>query len=182
VAEIDDEQEASNVDSVPEEMADALLTETREELGRADSKAATLMSASGVVVSVLLAGAIAGQWTPLQLGWWQLLWWPGAVTGAAGVIAFAYAVWPRVTHEDPEQKLAYFGHVANYDKVEDLRAALKNKDSTPAMDRTLDQLIVVSKIVTAKYYWVRWGMRLLALGLLLCVVAVVIKLVLFNGG
>ncbi len=168
-------QGAAKDDPVRKDMVEALLKDTREELSRADGKAATLMSASGVVVSVLLAGAIAGKWDPTELGKWQLLWWPGAATGVAGVVAFAVAVWPRVSHTEPKEELAYFGHVAQYKKVENLEAALTNKGAA-IKDRTADQLLTVSKIVSAKYQYIRWGMRLLGAALLLCALAVTLSL------
>lgn len=165
-------QGADDEDTIWKHLADALLTETREELSRADGKAATLMSASGVVVSVLLAGAIAGNWNPTELGKWQVLWWPGAAAGIAGVVAFATAVWPRVSHPGSKEELSYFGHVAEYKSVEDLEAALRAKVSAPVKDRTADQVLTVSRIVHAKYRCVRLGMGLLGAGLGLCVAAV----------
>lgn len=169
-----DSQGAAN-EVLWKDVSAALLKDTREELNRADGKAATLMSASGVVVSVLLAGAIAGQWDPTELGGWQWLWWPGAVAGVAGVVAFAVAVWPRVSHTGPKEELAYFGHVAQYKNVQDLEKALASKNSAPTSDRTSDQLLTVSKIVSAKYWWVRLGMLLLGAALLLCTSAVIMS-------
>lgn len=159
-----DEPKETGADDARRELVEALLKDTREELGRADSKAATLMSASGVVVSVLLAGAIAGKWNPTELGHWQWLWWPGAVAGAIGVVAFAAAVWPRAVHTEPKEALAYFGHAAQYEKVEDLETALDEKVSSPKKDRTTDQLLTVSKIVRRKYQLIRWGIGLLGGG------------------
>ncbi len=95
-----DEPGETSGDDARKELGEALLKDTREELGRADGKAAMLMSASGVVVSVLLAGAIAGKWDPTELGHWQWLWWPGAAAGAIGIVAFAAAVWPRDVHKN----------------------------------------------------------------------------------
>jgi hypothetical protein len=72
----EDDTGGSDTNAVRSELPEALLEESREELGRADGKASILFAASGVVVSVLLAGAIARKWDPTELGWFQLLWWP----------------------------------------------------------------------------------------------------------
>ena len=156
-----------------EELVQMLLKDTREELGRADGKAATLMSASGVVVSVLLAGAIAGKWNPTALGYWQWLWWPGAAAGIAGIVTFAAAVWPRVRHKEPKDALTYFGHAAQYETVQNLEAALDEKVSS-SKDRTTDQLLTVSKIVRRKYRLVRWGMSFIGIALVACASAIVL--------
>ena len=156
------------------QLAEGLLKDAREELGRADGKATTLMSASGVIIGVLLAGAIAGRWNPTDLGLWQLLWWPGTAVGLAGVVAFAAAVWPRISHEKPKDEVAYFGHVVQYEKVEDFEAALNRAASSPSKDRTVDQLFVISKIVQKKYQLIQLGMKLLGVALVLCVLAVVL--------
>ena len=166
--------ESAGTNDGRKDFTEPLLEETRQELTRADGKAATLMSASGVVISVLLAGAIAGNWDPTELGYWQRLWWPGAVLGVVGVVAFAAAVWPRVSHKEPRETLAFFGHVAQYKKVEDLEAALDDKASSPVVDRTVDQVLVVSKIVRMKYWLIRGGLVLLGSGLCLCALSVIL--------
>jgi hypothetical protein len=47
--------------------ATSLLSHAREEIDRADAKASILLAASGVGTGALLAGLIAGTWTPLKL-------------------------------------------------------------------------------------------------------------------
>ena len=44
----------------------SLLSSAREEIDRADSKASILLAASGVATGALLAGLMAGNWTPLE--------------------------------------------------------------------------------------------------------------------
>jgi hypothetical protein len=73
-------------------LVDALLNDTREELGRADGKASILLSAVGVVVSVLLAGAISRDWNPTQLASCEWLWWLGTLSGTAAIGALGAAV------------------------------------------------------------------------------------------
>src|SRR3712207_9048113 len=66
-------------------------------------------------------------------------------SGVAGVGTLAGAVWPRISHKKSKETLAYYGHVAQYKKVEDLRAALNEKASSQTDERTLDQVLTVSK-------------------------------------
>src|SRR5262245_8921031 len=62
-----------------------LLKEAREELARADSKAALLLAATGVAVGALLAGLIGGKWMPFSLdNRVEWLWWFGVASVASG--------------------------------------------------------------------------------------------------
>jgi len=60
------------------------------------------------------------------------------------------------------------------EKVEDLEAALDDKASSPVVDRTVDQVLIVSKIVRMKYWLIRGGMALLGSGLCLCALSVIL--------
>ncbi len=154
-------------------LVESLLSDTREELSRADGKASILLSAVGVVVSVLLAGAISRDWNPTRLASFEWLWWLGTLSGTAAIGALGAAVWPRVEHPANKEKLTYFGHVASFNNVNDLSAALDRRVSTaPSQDRPIDQLYTVSKIVDNKYRRVRWGIGLFGAALLLCTAAV----------
>src|ERR1035441_6347411 len=74
-----------------------LLADTREELTRADSKAALTLAATGVVIGALLAGLFGGKWTPFDLNSKiQWLWWLGVGSAALGVFSIAAAVYPRI--------------------------------------------------------------------------------------
>ncbi len=159
-----------------DELTGALLGETREELGRADGKASILLSASGLIVSVLLAGAIARDWNPTDLGGIEWLWWVGAAFCVGAIVFLALAVWPRVEHGADKAKVAYFGHVARFGKIDELATALDKRaaDSSKG-DRDLDQLFMVAAIVDTKYARIRAGMFLLGLGLLLCGLAVTLN-------
>ena len=64
--------------------AAALHRETREELARADGKATTLLGVVGLILGALLAGIIAGNWSPNHLGCFEeMIFWLGAVGAAA---------------------------------------------------------------------------------------------------
>jgi hypothetical protein len=157
----------------PPPFARQLLHETREELDRADRKAQILFAASGVAVSVVLAGVVAGDWSPLDLPTWALATWAaGAALVGIGLIMLGASIFPRIVHHDPDGKVAYFGHVASYPNVEALHAALETL-ATDADDRTMDQLWVVSRIVVRKYRLIRLALLLLGLGLVLALLGAV---------
>lgn len=141
-----------------------LLHESREELERADRKAQILLASSGVAVSVVMAGVIAGNWTPLQLPTWALtVWSMGACAVLLGIVLLSISIFPRIVHRDPAGKVAYFGHVASYPNVEALRAALATAAADPD-DRTTNQLWVISRIVVRKYRLIRWALGLFGAG------------------
>ncbi len=166
-------QKAEASQNARRELVEALLKDGREELGRADGKASILLTASGVVASVLLAGAIAGDWNPTALGRFQWLWWPGSALSLAAIVSFAAAVWPRVKHDKPKSDLSFFGHVAEFKSRQELNAAIDQKVSDSLEDdRAVDQAFTVSKIVVGKYAHVRRGIALLGMGLVACGLAV----------
>ena len=66
-AETDTHLKPLNSDPQVLEYGIALLDATREELVRADSKAALLLAGAGVGVSALLNGLMSGRWTPTVL-------------------------------------------------------------------------------------------------------------------
>lgn len=49
------------------DLKEAILSETREELAKADAKASILLAASGIVFAALLAGGSASSWYPDKL-------------------------------------------------------------------------------------------------------------------
>lgn len=143
-----------------------LLAETRIELGRADNKAATLLGAAGVVVGVVLAALLAGQWRPTHLPMAaQAVWWVAVAAGAAGVGLLAAAVAPRaVTTRRQVDVARYFGDVvAAYATggPDELDRALAAGAADPA-DRTRHQLITLSRIAVTKYRLIRHAMTCLS--------------------
>ena len=124
-------------------------------------------------MSVLLAGAIARDWDPTELGGARWLWWIVALLGIVALVSFALAVWPRVEHG--AGKVTCFGHVAKFEKLDDLRKALDERAAKSSKgDRDLDQLFMVAGLVDKKYSWIGSGMALLGVGLLLCGLAVIV--------
>lgn len=150
-----------------------LLAETREELGRADSKASLLFAVFGVVNGALLAGLIAHNWRPEDLAAGAtVVFWTGVGCAAAGAVSLGFAVWPRVTRQQPGGPASYYGDIISYGKD---RAALRVALAKGAEgdDRTVEQLAEASKIVSRKYAGIRCALRLFALAALLCAGAVI---------
>ena len=76
-------------------------------------------------------------------------------------------------HGADKGKVAYFGHVATFDKLDDLRKALDLRVAQSSEgDRNLYQLFMVAGVVEEKYSQIRTGMKLLGSGLILCGLAV----------
>ncbi len=127
-----------------------LHTETREELFRVDSKLATTLNTFGIVVSVVLAAIIAGNWDPLDLRTGlAVTWCMGAASALAAITILIVALTPRVRHIEGRERLRYFGHVAGYDSVEDFRRALD--DAGTPHDRIVEQTWTLSNLVKRKY-------------------------------
>lgn len=155
-----------------------LLDDTREELARADSKAALLLAATGIVVGALLAGLFGGRWTPFDIdNRIEWLWWVGVAAAAAGIFSIAAAVYPRLRPRGaspPPGAPAYFGDVTTYKDIDAFRLAIKQAPSL--QERLIDQTFVVSWIAWRKYVLLRQGLRWLLLAILACGTAVLINI------
>jgi Family of unknown function (DUF5706) len=162
--------------------ATSLLSNARGEIDRADAKASILLAASGVAAGALLAGLIAGTWTPLKLQVGiQWAWWTGVVEAAIGIGCLALAVYPREYKDDSGIPWAvqYYGDVLAYPTTTRLVAAL-NRSAETNVERIADQLRHVSWIVHYKYRLIRWGMRILFLATTTIVAAMAINVALVN--
>jgi|SRR5579871_2196149 len=154
-----------------------LLADTREELTRAESKAALILATTGVVIGALLAGLFAGKWTPFDLNskieW---LWWLGVASAGAGVFSIAAAVYPRIRRRGAAHPgvPAYYGDVAAYENIDAFRNAIEK--APKPRERLMDQTFVVSRIVQRKYVLLRRGLRCLLLAIVACIAAVMINI------
>lgn len=149
---------------------DRLLTETREEIGRADQKAAILLAATGVAVTVLV-GLLAGRWSPAHLpAGIQWLWWLGVLALAAAIVFLAAAVMPRISHRGDPSTVTYFGHVVRLTDRSRLIEHLRRSAANP-LDRAVDQLVLLSRIAFRKYRCTQVAMWLLgsaAVAMVIC--------------
>jgi Family of unknown function (DUF5706) len=138
-----------------------LLTETREEIGRADHKASILLSTTGVGAAILV-GLLTGHWSPTHLAVAiQWLWWLGAVALVAAITFLAAAVIPRIGHGGDPSIVTYFGHVVRLTDRQRLVEHLTRSATNP-LDRAVDQLVVLSRIAFRKYRCTQMAMWLIA--------------------
>jgi hypothetical protein len=71
--------------------------------------------------------------------------------------------------------ITYFGHVAPFEGFEELIAGLDNEASRHATrsDHSAKRLLAFSRIIYDKYRYIRWGMGLFGVRVLLCTVTVI---------
>lgn len=151
-----------------------MLVAAREELVRADTKAAVLLAATGVGIGALLGGLLSGNWSPFELAnWIEWAWWLGAAAAAFAVWRLGYAVYPRTKRKGPPPTvLGYFDDV---NKFRGTTAELKRALLAAAPeDRQVDQLRETSRIVGAKYDGIKTALGSLGLAAVLCAGAVLL--------
>ncbi|WP_250400975.1 Pycsar system effector family protein [Streptomyces cellostaticus] len=145
-------------DGAGERIAERLLDTIREDLGRADSKAA-----------VLLSGALA--LPALLLGWHGPPGWRGpadvvlalaAVLWSGAVVALVGAVMPRTGTHRGRDAVTYFGDLVAARDLAGLSDRVAEAGRDPA-GWLLVQAVDVSSILSAKYRAIRWGVGSLAL-------------------
>jgi MFS family permease len=152
-----------------------LLAETREELSRADGKAAMLFAIFGIGFGAVLAGIIAGDWSPRDVAAGaEVVWWLGAVPAVAALVAVSAAVWPRLDSDHASGRVTYFAHVVGYRSHDALREAIEREAGEDG-DRPLEQLQALSGIVMTKYRLVRVGLVLYGVGAVTCAAAVLVS-------
>jgi hypothetical protein len=173
---------------------EALLSETREELQRADAKASILLAATGIAFSALLAAAGAGTWTPekLQHGDARLAVWCSLALGLVGIGVLGSAVKPRFQARAMDrEKLHYFGNVRAFwptfwplgdrkQRLEDGRLAFETalkKASTNANyeARLDDQIWFLGRIAFRKYRLVTISMWVFAISIGLAVAGLLLE-------
>lgn len=152
-----------------------LLGESREEVIRADTKAAMLFGLLGVGFSVVAAGLIAGNWSPADLhAAVEWLFWVGAAAAAASMTLLGSAIWPRITHLEDREEIAYFGHVAAFKNRQQFRAAVISQAERVPDERVVDQVHTISKIAIRKYRLLQAAIVALAVAATSCLGAVLI--------
>ncbi len=160
--------------------AQDLLDDTREELVRADSKAALILAAAGVAVGALLAGLLSRDWEPFDLdNRVEWVWWVGAASAVYGLWRLARAVSPATKREGPPLGvLAYYGDVNRFKgTAKELKDALE-RSAERAEDRLVDQIRETSRIVGDKYASLRAGLVAFGAAGILCAAAALLDAVL----
>jgi Family of unknown function (DUF5706) len=141
-----------------------MIAATREELVRAESKAALLVAASGVGISALVASLVGSRWTPFRLhNAVEWLWWAGLASASGGVVLLGNAVYPRL--ERSRSAIVYFRDVVLTPRSE-LTAKLEDSAQLGG-EQLVEQLLQLSRIVNRKYLSIRSSLWCLTSGLLL---------------
>lgn len=150
-------------------LAGRLLAETREEIARADGKAQILLAVSGVVIGVVLGGAISGDWSPSDLSACaELVWWIGVSAAALGLLGLGYAVFPRLLTAD-DGRITYFEEVLRYEDCSALSEGLAAE--AVRGDRDVEQLHRLSKLAHRKFVSIQISMVALLVAAVLCCLA-----------
>lgn len=144
---------------VSERVAERLLSTVREDLGRADSKAAVLLSGTLALPAFLIGWQGAPGWhgpADVTLILAGLLW-------AVSVTALVGALMPRTgTVREGRDEVTYFGDLVGARRdLATLAARVAEAGRDPA-GWLLVQAVDVSAILSAKYRAIRWGVGSLA--------------------
>ncbi|MFV0134242.1 Pycsar system effector family protein [Streptomyces sp. HMX87] len=151
------------------ELCERLLTDLRTEIARADSKAAVLVAALGMIAGVFSALLAGRNWSPGSLSApGTAVWWAGIVALALSLFALLLAVLPRYRTGTwaPGQPLSYFGDIQRAVRVDRLEAALADTEADPAAGLTT-ALAETSRIAWRKHQWIRAGLIAFCAGTLL---------------
>lgn len=140
------------------ELARVLLSETREELARADNKAGLMLASLGGALTALLgavgSGVIAPRHYPVVS---QLLLWLGCAACVPALALLGLAIAPRLG-EPRRTRVHYFGDVRLAASVGRLERMVRGTDP---VSRDLSQLADLSRTVWIKYRCIRhalaWG-------------------------
>ena len=141
-------------------MAERLLTTVREDIGRADTKAAIMLSGAIAFLAVLFSRERA----PLPAsgpGLWLLA--SGAVLWAAGILMLVSVILPRTRLGADRTLLRDLAAGSPAGELLD-RLRASGEDATGWL---LDQASVHGSVLAAKYKWLRVGVCSLVLGALL---------------
>jgi hypothetical protein len=144
--------------------AHGLLETARFEMARADDKANTLFRFYGVVAALAIGVLAGNSWSPNQLTTAsQALFWAGCTSFTISGVCLGLILYPRRVRVKDRDRLLFFGHVNAYANRAELTKALQATEHDTE-DRTLDQLIVISRLVENKFAYMRTALIMLAVG------------------
>ncbi|MFH8794227.1 Pycsar system effector family protein [Streptomyces sp. NPDC017941] len=136
-------------------LARTLLTEAREELLKADSKAGVLLAFLGAALTALLGAMCGGAVQLHRFGVIsQVLLWVGCVTCVTSLVLLGMAITPRVGIPCGS-RVHYFGDASVMASMSHLDRAVRLTD--PVV-RDVSQLAIVSRTVWIKYRCIQHAM------------------------
>jgi Family of unknown function (DUF5706) len=169
------EVQAGELDPEALQWAQSLLEVARFELARADDKANTMFRFYGVVAALSIGLLAGGGWSPTDLSLAaEVLFWAGVAALLASGVFLGRTLYPRRDQGTPPERLLYFGHVLAYPTVPELITALRSVPED-LEHRLAEQLLMVSRLVNAKYGLMRWALASLGVGTGLCIAAVLVS-------
>lgn len=142
-------------------VAEHLLENNREEIGRADGKASSLVVGALAIAALAVGSASTHIATASVPGRWLVS--VGVVTWMAAIIILAVAVFPRVGTQQNTSAPTYFGDVRRASDLSGLRRSIE-KAANDRLCWLLVQVSDTSRIVVTKYRYIRIALCLLALG------------------
>lgn len=136
-------------------LSQAILSETREELGKADQKANLLLAALGVATAAIIGAFASAKVNPLRFDVVaQCLFWSGCATVAVAFISLGMAVFPYLG-TGKIGRMYYFGDVAANEGSEDrILSLIKSANHS---ERNVQQIVVLATSVVRKYRRIRRG-------------------------
>ncbi|MFJ6437615.1 Pycsar system effector family protein [Streptomyces sp. NPDC091416] len=134
------------------ELARVLLSETREELTKADTKAGLMLASLGAALSALLGAIGSGAIAPRQYAVVpQLLLWAGCAACVPALVLLGLALTPRLGNPR-HSRTHYFGDARLPMSAAHLEQTVRRTD---LVSRDLGQLVTLSQIAWTKYRCIR---------------------------
>src|SRR5262249_15292252 len=134
----------------------------------------TLLASAGVAGSVVVGAILTGGWRPSLLPLWgQMAWCVGLASALVGLAFLANALAPRAGHTLGKSSLRYFGHFAPFKPRQEILDARDDGSSRgdQILERAVDQLWIISSLVSMKYARIRFSLFLFATAAALMITA-----------
>jgi hypothetical protein len=132
------------------------------------------LSVCSLALAALVHATAYLHWDPRDLVGFHWFPWAGMALGACALVALAAAVWTRLGY-GREGEITDFGHVARFEGLEELIAGLDKVASRPQSqsDHSAKRVLGLSRIIYDKYRYIKWGMMLFGVSVLLCTVTAI---------
>ncbi|RKN11452.1 Pycsar system effector family protein [Streptomyces radicis] len=137
------------------ELARLLVSETREEVLKADQKASLMLSALGLMLVALIGAVTSDGISPERYAFPpQALFWTGCAAWIPSLVTLGVALLPR-TGLPRAGRAHYFEDVAAMPSLTGLGTIVRRTDP---LERDVSQLAALSRLVSVKYRCIRRGM------------------------
>ncbi|MFF8095375.1 Pycsar system effector family protein [Streptomyces sp. NPDC016675] len=138
-------------------LTQSLLSETREELAKADQKANLLLAALGVAAAALVGAFASAKISPIEFDpAAQWIFWTGCGTASLALVFLGMAVYPY-PGTGKQGRMYYFGDIQANDGLTESEI-LRLIQMANHAERNIQQFSVLARSVTRKYKRIRFGM------------------------